>query len=59
VGTGVVFDTTFMHSAYNDGDVPAEILFIDFWHPELSSAEQTAITCLQRLLREQGEAGGV
>lgn len=59
VGTGVVFDTTFMHSAYNDGDVPAEILFIDFWHPELSSAEQTAITCLQRLLREEGEAGGV
>ena len=56
VGPGVVFDTTFMHSAYNDGNQNADILFIDFFHPELSHAEQEAIKCLQKLLRDRGEA---
>ena len=54
--TARVFDTTFMHSAYNDGDEAADILFVDFFHPDLSNAEQTAIKCLQKLLRERGEA---
>ena len=40
---------------YNDGDSAADILFIDFFHPELSQAEQTAIKCLQKLLRDYGE----
>ena len=54
--TSRVFDTTFMHSAYNDGDEAADILFVDFFHPDLSPDEQTAIKCLQKLLRERGEA---
>ena len=53
---GSVFDTTFMHSAYNDGDEAADILFIDFFHPELTQSEQIAIRCLQKLLRDHGEA---
>jgi len=53
---GVVFDTSFMHSAYNDGDEPADILFIDFFHPELSVAEVEALKGFQQLLREKGEA---
>lgn len=55
-GRGVVFDTTFLHSAYNDGDEAADILFIDFFHPELSDAEVDAIKCLQQMLRDKGEA---
>ena len=56
VGDGVVFDTTFFHSAYNDGDEAADILFIDFFHPELTDAEVTALKCFQRSLRAVGEA---
>ena len=55
-GATVVFDTTFFHSAYNDGDEAADVLFIDFFHPELTTAEQAAIKHLQRLLRDLGEA---
>lgn len=48
----VVFDTSFLHSAYNDGGTPADILYVDFFHPELSEAETAAITVFQSMLRE-------
>jgi hypothetical protein len=51
-GKAVVFDTSFLHCAYNDGDVPADILFIDFFHPELSAAEADSIRTFQQMLRE-------
>ena len=51
-----VFDTSFQHSAYNDGEEVADILFIDFYHPELTADEQATIRCLQTLLRAKGEA---
>ena len=53
---GVVFDTSFFHSAYNDSDEIADILFIDFFHPELTNAETNAIRHFQRMLREEGKA---
>lgn len=39
----VVADTTYPHSAYNDGDEAAYILFIDFWHPDLTDEELRAL----------------
>ena len=54
-GTASVFDTSFQHTAYNDGEQPADILFIDFYHPELTEAEEAAVRILQKLLRARGE----
>ena len=44
----LVFDTSFVHSAYNDGDVPADYLHIDFYHPELTADERCALSIFQR-----------
>ena len=44
----LVFDTSFVHSAYNDGDVPADYLHIDFYHPELTADERYALSIFQR-----------
>ena len=33
----LVFDTSFVHSAYNDGDAPADYLHVDFFHPDLTA----------------------
>eukprot|EP00964_Phaeocystis_antarctica_P112224 scaffold76427_cov57-Phaeocystis_antarctica.AAC.1 len=51
-----IFDTSFQHTAYNDGDTIADILFIDFYHPELTREEEAAVRILQQLLRAKGEA---
>ena len=51
-----IFDTSFQHTAYNDGDTMADILFIDFYHPELTQEEEAAVRILQQLLRAKGEA---
>jgi len=51
-----IFDTSFQHTAYNDGDTVADILFIDFYHPELTHEEKAAVRILQQLLRNKGEA---
>ena len=44
----LVFDTSFVHSAYNDGDAPADYLHIDFYHPELTENERRALFIFQR-----------
>ena len=44
----LVFDTSFVHSAYNDGDAPADYLHIDFFHPELTTDEKCALATFQR-----------
>mmetsp|Transcript_25687 Transcript_25687/g.72223 ORF Transcript_25687/g.72223 Transcript_25687/m.72223 type:complete len:423 (-) Transcript_25687:31-1299(-) len=44
----LVFDTSFVHSAYNDGDAPADYLHIDFYHPELTADERRALSIFQR-----------
>ena len=34
---------SYPHSAYNDGEEAAYILFIDFWHPDLTDEELRAL----------------
>ena len=43
----LVFDTSFVHSAYNDGDAPADYLHVDFFHPDLTVAERRALRVLR------------
>ena len=43
----MVMDTTFIHTAYNDADEPADLLFVDFWHPDLTNDECLALTLFQ------------
>ena len=43
----LVFATSFVHSAYNDGDAPADYLHIDFYHPELTADERHALRVLR------------
>ena len=43
----LVFDTSFVHSAYNDGDAPADYLHVDFFHPDLTAAERRALRVLR------------
>lgn len=46
----LVFDTSFVHSAYNDAaDAPADYLHVDFWHPDLDAAERRTL----RVLRDE------
>lgn len=43
-GQGWVFDDTIEHEAVNETDALRIILIVDVWHPDLSPAEQAAIT---------------
>ena len=51
-GRALVFATSFVHSAYNDGDAPTDYVHVDFFHPDLTADERRAITifnaCRQR-----------
>ena len=51
-GRALIFDTSFVHSAYNDGDSPTDYVHVDFFHPDLTADERRAITtfnaCRQR-----------
>ena len=51
-GRALIFDTSFVHSAYNDGDAPTDYVHVDFFHPGLTADERRAITifnaCRQR-----------
>jgi aspartate beta-hydroxylase len=44
VGKALVFDDMTMHEAWNDSDRIRVVLIADLWRPELSMAEQTAVT---------------
>jgi aspartate beta-hydroxylase len=39
----MVFDTSFTHETGNDADEDRFVLIIDFWHPELSQDERSAL----------------
>ena len=49
-GTCIVFDDSFLHSAWNDSDEPRLVLVFDFFHPDLTGEE---IEYLARQAREQ------
>jgi aspartate beta-hydroxylase len=44
VGKALVFDDMTTHEAWNDSDRIRVVLIADLWRPELSMAEQTAVT---------------
>lgn len=39
----LIFDTSFVHETSNDTDEDRYVLIIDFWHPQLTEAEKTAL----------------
>jgi aspartyl/asparaginyl beta-hydroxylase (cupin superfamily) len=48
-GECLLFDDSFQHEVWNDGDRDRLVLIIDFWHPELTPAERWAINTARRL----------
>jgi aspartyl/asparaginyl beta-hydroxylase (cupin superfamily) len=49
-GRCIVFDDSFLHSAWNDSDEPRFVIVFDFFHPDLTPGE---IEYLLRLARER------
>ena len=47
-GECLVFDDSFEHEVWHDGDEERLVLIVDFWHPELSEAEIWAVTEMLR-----------
>ena len=45
-GAALVFDDTFEHEAWNDGDAPRAVLILDIWNPLLSLAERDLVRTL-------------
>jgi hypothetical protein len=43
-GQCLIFDDSFDHEVWNDSDSERVVLIIDFWHPDLTSAERWAIS---------------
>jgi hypothetical protein len=54
-GRCIVFDDSFLHSAWNDSDEPRFVLVFDFYHPDLAAEE---IDVLLQLARERQLAQG-
>ena len=54
-GRCIVFDDSFEHEAWNEGDGHRYVLLIDFWHPELTAAEVWAIAEVERLSRHTSQ----
>ena len=47
-GKCLVFDDSFTHEVWNEGDRPRVALVVDMWHPDLSQAEVALLNELQR-----------
>ena len=43
-GRCIVFDDSFEHEVWHDGDAPRAVLIVDFWHPDLTDAEKWALS---------------
>ncbi len=52
-GRCIVFDDSFLHSAWNESDQPRFVLVFDFFHPDLTSAE---VAFLSRLPSKESMA---
>jgi aspartate beta-hydroxylase len=48
-GRCIVFDDSFEHEVWNDGDRHRYVLILDVWHPDLTPAEVWALTEVERL----------
>jgi len=42
-GIPKVFDTTFEHRTFNEGEGNSRVLLVDFWHPDLGVEEREAM----------------
>lgn len=49
-GKAYVFDDSFEHEAWHDGDETRLILIVDFWHPDFSAVELKFLKVLQNAL---------
>jgi aspartyl/asparaginyl beta-hydroxylase (cupin superfamily) len=45
-GQALVFDDSFEHEAWNDGDAVRAVLLFEIWRPELSDEEKVALTAM-------------
>jgi aspartate beta-hydroxylase len=57
-GKLTTIDTSFTHSTGNPTDEERHVLIIDFWHPELSDAERSALEFVYDL-RNKFESGEI
>lgn len=57
-GKLTTLDTSFQHSTSNPSDNDRNVLIIDFWHPELSAAERSALEFVYSL-RNKFETGAI
>ena len=46
-GRCIIFDDSFEHEVWHEGDTPRAVLLFDFWHPDLTDAEQWALTMVR------------
>ena len=49
-GKAYVFDDSFEHEAWHDGQETRLILIVDFWHPDLTAPELKFLKLLQNAL---------
>jgi aspartate beta-hydroxylase len=54
VGEAVVFDDSFNHESWHDGDKTRVNLIFDFWHPDLSDKEVKFFKMLQQARLKNG-----
>lgn len=47
-GECIIFDDSFNHEAWHDGDSTRLILILDFWHPDLTDDEVKLFSVLQK-----------
>ena len=50
-GRCLIFDDSFEHEVWHEGDTPRAVLIVDFWHPDLTGAERWGLTKLRDALR--------
>jgi aspartyl/asparaginyl beta-hydroxylase (cupin superfamily) len=42
----MIFDDSFEHEAWNDGDSSRAVLLFEVWRPEISADEKVALTAM-------------
>ena len=54
-GRAMIFDDSFEHEAWNDGNSARAVLLFEIWRPELDDAERTALTAMYEAITGYGE----
>lgn len=52
-GESIVFDDSFEHEVWHDGNQTRWVLLIDFWHPDLTVPERRALARLNHIFAEE------